>query len=236
MSYTYLQEQGAESWAESFSDIPAYVLSRLNLTAGKSCCNVSETESCQSSPSGTMCGRSTESPGAASLTLCAVGSRAETLAPQGQTTTRTENFLDWTAQALDCGEKWRESLAKLGQRLCLLKTPRICDLAGYLKFSTLLTKWGITRDGVAFDLAIKAQTISGKECLSLLPTPTRHNAKEGAYPAEFTRKTPTLAAQIGGKINPDWNEQRMGWPIKWTDLEPLETARMREWLNSHGKR
>jgi len=33
VSFTFLQEQGEESSAASFSDIPAYVLSRLNLTA-----------------------------------------------------------------------------------------------------------------------------------------------------------------------------------------------------------
>ena len=48
MSYTFLQEQGEESSAESFSDIPASVLSRLNLTAAASCSNASGTESCQS--------------------------------------------------------------------------------------------------------------------------------------------------------------------------------------------
>jgi DNA (cytosine-5)-methyltransferase 1 len=26
-----------------------------------------------------------------------------------------------------------------------------------------------------------------------------------------------------GKLNPDWVEWLMGWPIGWTDLEPIET-------------
>jgi hypothetical protein len=55
------------------------------------------------------------------------------------------------------------------------------------------------------------------------PTPTCHNSKEGAYPAEFTRKTPTLATHAGGKLNPMWVEWLMGWPLGWTDLKPLET-------------
>jgi hypothetical protein len=50
------------------------------------------------------------------------------------------------------------------------------------------------------------------------PTPTAHNAKEGAYPAEYTRKTPTLAAQAGGALNPTWVEWLMGFPIGHTDL------------------
>ena len=55
------------------------------------------------------------------------------------------------------------------------------------------------------------------------PTPTSHNSKEGAYPAEYTRKTPTLATHAGGKLNPTWVEWLMGWPLGWTDLKPLET-------------
>jgi hypothetical protein len=58
---------------------------------------------------------------------------------------------------------------------------------------------------------------------TMLPTPTAHNSKEGAYPAEFTRKTPTLATHAGGKLNPMWTEWLMGWPLGWTDLKQLET-------------
>jgi hypothetical protein len=37
------------------------------------------------------------------------------------------------------------------------------------------------------------ETIVGR---NMWPTPTAHNAKEAAYPAEFLRKTPTLAASV----------------------------------------
>lgn len=30
-------------------------------------------------------------------------------------------------------------------------------------------------------------------------------------------------------------EWLMGWPIGWTALEPLETAKFRQWCASHGK-
>jgi len=40
---------------------------------------------------------------------------------------------------------------------------------------------------------------------------------------------------IGGLLNPDWVEWLMGWPIGWTDLEPLATDRFRQWLDSHGE-
>lgn len=59
-----------------------------------------------------------------------------------------------------------------------------------------------------------------------VPTPTAHNAKEGGFPAEHTRNTPTLAAQAGGALNPAWVEWLMGWPVGWTSLAPCD---MRGW-------
>lgn len=57
------------------------------------------------------------------------------------------------------------------------------------------------------------------------PTPTAHNAKETNAPSEALRNTPTLTAQVGGHLNPNWVEQLMGWPIGHTDLKPLGTGK-----------
>jgi hypothetical protein len=72
-------------------------------------------------------------------------------------------------------------------------------------------------------------------------TPTCHNAKEAAYPAEFARNTPTLTSQAHGgqstqpmPLNPVWVEWLMGWPLGWTDLKPLETDKFQAWQRSHG--
>jgi hypothetical protein len=62
---------------------------------------------------------------------------------------------------------------------------------------------------------------------NLWPTPTAHNAKEGAYPAEYTRNTPTLASAVGGKLNPQFVEWLMGWPINHTALKAVETDKSR---------
>ena len=59
------------------------------------------------------------------------------------------------------------------------------------------------------------------------PTPTAHLGQEGAYPAEYTRNTPTLTAvatqadgltHSSGRLNPEWVEWLMGVPVGWTDL------------------
>lgn len=47
------------------------------------------------------------------------------------------------------------------------------------------------------------------------PTPTAHNAKETNAPSESERNTPTLAAQVGGQLNPDWVGWLMGFPMSW---------------------
>jgi hypothetical protein len=75
----------------------------------------------------------------------------------------------------------------------------------------------------------------GLEAMVKWTTPTAHNAKEGGFPSEHLRNTPTLGAQVGGALNPTWVEWLMGWPLAWTDLKPLEMGRFLEWLDSHGK-
>jgi hypothetical protein len=66
-------------------------------------------------------------------------------------------------------------------------------------------------------------------------TPTAHNAKETNAPSESERNTPTLAAQVGGKLNPAWVEWLMGWPLGWTDLKPSEMDKFLSWQQQHGK-
>jgi hypothetical protein len=76
------------------------------------------------------------------------------------------------------------------------------------------------------------ETVIGRK---MYPTPTCHNSKEGAFPSEFNRKTPTLATHAGGKLNPTWVEWLMGWTLEWTDLKPLETDKCHYVQQQHGK-
>ena len=55
------------------------------------------------------------------------------------------------------------------------------------------------------------------------PTPVTRMWKDSASPSEFKRHEIPLAAQVGGKLNPEWTEWLMGWMLGWTDLKPLET-------------
>jgi hypothetical protein len=63
------------------------------------------------------------------------------------------------------------------------------------------------------------------------PTPTSHNAKENASPSEYKRNTPTLAAQVGGKLNPRWVEWLMGFPLGHTSTTDFDVLGMQSFLN-----
>jgi hypothetical protein len=74
------------------------------------------------------------------------------------------------------------------------------------------------------------------------PTPVASMSK-GSSPATLTRKTGksrendrldhAVMASDGGQLNPTWVEWLMGWPIGWTDLKPLETAKFQQWRQEH---
>jgi hypothetical protein len=66
------------------------------------------------------------------------------------------------------------------------------------------------------------------------PTPTAQDAKNNGATSQHNRNTPPLNVVAGGRLNPQWVEWLMGWPIGWTDLEPLEMDRFREWQSQHG--
>lgn len=67
-------------------------------------------------------------------------------------------------------------------------------------------------------------------------TPTCHDRKgqSGAKRGRNAQGGACLTQQVGGTLNPMWVEWLMGWPIGWTDCEPLETDKFQQWLRSHG--
>lgn len=67
-------------------------------------------------------------------------------------------------------------------------------------------------------------------------TPTCHDRKgqSGAKRGRNAQGGECLAQQVGGTLNPMWVEWLMGWPVGWTDCEPLETDKFQQWLRSHG--
>ena len=77
------------------------------------------------------------------------------------------------------------------------------------------------------------------DIVTMFPTPTKRDI---AYTSMASKKKyqagPTLREMAlgdsGGMLNPDWEEWLMGWPIGWTGLRPLGTAKFQKWLRSFG--
>jgi len=241
MSWHFLQEQEAASWAEPFLDGAPAALLKLMPTPEVCCSPGSVTDCCQPSRSGTTCEPSTAVRGTAELTLCLEASHAKTLA-------RTEAAPDSKGSDLDSGAKWQGSLAKYDRVSRLWRTAQFSLLADSEGFSETWPKWGSMRGGVAFLRRRSERLTSGngsgfalglvRKPTHSVPTPTasdhiQRKCTNGLFNPE-TNKAMNLNRLLGGVPNPDWSEWLMGWPIRWTDLRPLATARFREWQQQHG--
>jgi len=64
----------------------------------------------------------------------------------------------------------------------------------------------------------------------MLPTPTARDWRSGkASDATMARNARPLSEHVGGLLNPTWVEWLMGWPLKWTAVEPMEAGTMDDW-------
>jgi DNA (cytosine-5)-methyltransferase 1 len=73
------------------------------------------------------------------------------------------------------------------------------------------------------------------------PTPRASDGRKGIRTPEGAARERErkgggidLPSAVNGRLNPDWVEWLMGWPIGWTALQPLEMDRFREWQQQHG--
>jgi len=182
MSYTFLQEQGEASSAESFAEIPAYVLSRLNITAEKCCSSDNETAYFRNFPSGTTLEHSTEHPGAETLTSSAVDFPAKTSVQPGK-------VQGSQAQGADCGKKWQGLLVKYNHDLFLSRIVLCSEQEACVKFSKTLPRWGTMQNGVLSERATPEHLTNEIGC-GFWPTPTKN--ANGDCKSERRRKSPAL--------------------------------------------
>jgi hypothetical protein len=84
-------------------------------------------------------------------------------------------------------------------------------------------------DSLARAVQPELQKTFRKNAKQTWTTPTAHMAKEGGFPSEHERNTPTLSAQAGGKLNPNWVEWLMNWPIKWSDINEFNPKEFERW-------
>ena len=232
MSYTYLQEQGEESSAECFSDIPLAAPWKLIPSAEKSSCNVNATESSPCSPSGTTCELSMAQNGPDAPTWYLAASHARTYPPP-------EKAQESTERKADSGKKWPESSAKFDLGSSLWKTHPCLFSEDLLWSSVILPRWGIMLDGECWEQTPPDFLTVVNACGCLLPTPSGvnggNNNTMGRVDEWSGSSNPLRGTVIGYLCSPEFEELVMGWPVTWTAPMPLETDRFQQWCASHGK-
>ena len=231
MSYTYLQEQGEESLAECFSDIPLSALSKSKSILGGCYSNGSETGSSHASQSGMMFKPSTGDRGGGKLIFSAADSPARTLvAPEGERESVVPKVV--------CGDIWRELPMRYDHATSSLKTHLTLFPEDLDKSSAIFPRWGMMSDGVLWERKQPTFHISGNES-GLLPTPKA--SMDGTSPktlamvlrGDAEKSLPRVLKMIGLTLQPSFAEWMMGWPIGWTDSLPLGTDKFRQWRQAH---
>lgn len=241
MSFTYLLEQGEESSAACFSDIPQSVLSRLNLTAEKSYSKDNETESCQSSQSGMM-----------SQLLTEILGEERSMSSAGDFHAKISQVLgegpELKVNEADFGQKWPESLAKYDRNSRSWRTAQCLLFEDLGESLETFPNWGMMRDGECWEQIMLEEIISEKG-YGFWPTPVASECRDTwAKPSslakhykgdrvarflckswlKFNLEMPNRVA-----LNPCWQEERMMWPIGQSALKPLEMDKFQSWRRSH---
>ena len=223
MSWLYSQVLVEEYLGENFLDGEPSVQLNGNLTQQAYCSPDKMTKFYRLSRFGMMFKPLTEDLGMELLTLYLEDSRAKT-------SVRAEPEKESKENEAVCGNTWRESFAKFDLNTSSWKTPHYLLIEDSIEFLGIFPRWGMMQNGECWELEMSEQITNEIESGLLVktskkkfPTPTCHNSKEAAYPAEYRRRTLSLATHAGGKLNPMWVEWLMGWSIGWTDLKPLVT-------------
>jgi hypothetical protein len=243
MSWHYLQGQEAASWEGICLDGAPDALLSLMPTPEPCCCNARLTDVCQGSRSGTTCELSMESLGAEVLMSLAVDFPAPTFQQQGL-------GLESKESTAGCGLKWRELSERYDPALCSWRTHHSLLSGGLPWSSVILPKWGMTRGGVVFQHPTLARPMKGIGS-GLWPTPCAGGGQTGgpvglgggsaarAKLLEICKDEQEAKAMGCGKLNPQFAEWLLGWPINWTSTEPQDcgesaTAKFQQWRQWHG--
>ena len=103
------------------------------------------------------------------------------------------------------------------------------------------------RTSVGYGRGLK-ELVEGKTQIQRWPTPDANCGMRGTQetwlptrpsgqPAQYTINQAVRDSDpqiTGGKLNPMWVEWLMGWPLGWTDLNPLGMDKFQKWLEQHG--
>lgn len=199
-------------------------------------------DACRLSRFGLTCEVLTESHGAALLTWYLEDSRARIHQLPGMAPVLM-------ASAPACGEKWQESSVRYDLDSSSWKIHPYSSQEGLPWSSVILPKWGMMLNGSVYQHPTAERPTCAIEygwSGETFPTPSVAMHKGSSEKAltrvnGLSRLRNRLDYWVerdgkSGRLNPEFVEWVMGWPIGWTDLKPLEMGKFREWQRQHSIR
>lgn len=244
MSWLFSQALGEEFLAATCFDGAQFAPLNVMPTPHKFWRNDKMMEFSQLSRFGLTCAVLTESHGAELLMWYLEDFHARTSAQQ-------EKEKEFQEKKAVCGRKWQELLAKYSHDTHTWKTAQCSLLADSELFSETWPRWGTMQNGDAYRRQSVAPITKETE-YGFWPTPLRsprdscltmdaalQNQKLGtcrqtSLSCVVAEKENDAGRHIpDGHLSPGWVEWLMGWPIGWTDLQPLAMDKFREWQRQH---
>lgn len=236
MAWTYLAESGdsVRPWSAMSSRLPTV---KTTLTPKECFCLGCITASYPLPPFGMMCELCAVLNSLYSQTYFTPGFLAKILVSQVSRKAWTDSKAAYLAKFAVLQVKPKQSGSSL-------KTLRIFDLRALDESSKSWTAWGMTVDGVYYQLPVWDHRKTVRDG-SFWPTPAKsqiHKKIRALAPSEKkgTHGIMTVGAMgsrypetIGGYLNPKWVEWLMGYSAGWTGLEPWA---MRWFRRKRGKR
>jgi len=199
---------------------------------------------------GMTCKPLTESHGEALLTWFLAGFPVKTYPQLAPEPALTEN-------AQECGEKWPASWVKYDPDSSGWKTAQFSLLEDSTVFSGTWPEWGLMLDGECWAVDMLDSTPSGGES-GYWPTPNCGGFRSDGELLMLSRKLKSYADYRGmtdrackskrdrfwpepegfrptsEKLNPEFQEWLMAWPIGQTGLKPLGMDKYQLWRQQHG--
>jgi hypothetical protein len=223
MSWLFSQALAEEYSADTCSDGTQYAQLNVMPTPHKFSRNDKTMEFSDLSRFGLTCAVLTESHGEELLMSYLEGFRARTLAQQVE-------GLELAVKNQGYGSKWQESLMKSDHLSCSWKILQGLEIKDLITSSVILPKWGMTANGSVYQHHLSELRTKENEH-GLLPTPVADDT--GHRKNRYAQGGRPLSYVVGGKLNPEFVEWMMGWPIGWTELKPLAMDRFLEWQRQH---
>lgn len=203
--------------AESLAGEPCAPL-KLTGTDGPAYSPARTTAASSPSQYGTTSAHSTGSPGEAALAWFLAGSPVKPI-PRQLRAARLQ-----TISGRKCDGSWQ-------MRLPGTYLPRTSKSARSMPQPTTSRRWVTKPAALPFPRRTWVLTTFGAD-IGYLHTPTA----TANYSAPSMQKWPNCRAfvKVFGQPTPESHEYLMDWPIGWSGLKPLETAKWQSWLSLHG--